>query len=76
MAQQQQVKPSVLIGERLYFPISDAATYINASEHSLRREVYMRKVKYMDHTQGLMFLPEWLDKWLEDRTKEPIRKKR
>lgn len=71
----EQVKPSVLIGDLLYFPIGDAATYVNASVHSLRREVYQRNVKYLDHVKGLMFLPEWLDEWLRNRTKEPIKRK-
>lgn len=71
----EQVKPSVRIGDLLYFPIADAARYVNASVHSLRREVYNRNVRYLDHVKGLMFLPEWLDEWLRNRTKEPIRKK-
>ena len=73
---EQRVKPTIPIGGLLYFPIADAAKYINASVHSLRRDVYQRKVKYLDHFKGLMFLQEWLDELIRNRTIEPRKKMR
>lgn len=72
----EQVKPTIRIGDLLYFPLADAARYINASVHTLRRYVYQRKVKYLEHVKGLMFLQEWLDELIRNMTIEPRKKMR
>lgn len=76
MNQENEIKPTIPIGGLLYFPIDDAAAYLKMSVHSLRRETYGRKVRYLNHVKGLMFLPEWLDEWLRNRIVEPRKKQR
>lgn len=76
MEQQRKIEPTIHIGDLLYYPIEDAAEYINTSIHTLRRETYVKNIRYLNHPRGLMFLPEWLDEWILRKTMEPKKQKR
>lgn len=72
----QKILPTIPVGNKLYYPIDDASVVAGVKTHTMRRLTYVREIRFLDHPKGLLFLPEWIDEWLEHRTKEPKKKQR
>lgn len=51
-----------------YLTIAGAAERLNVSEWTVRREVSRKALRVFRHPAALLFLPEWLDEWVESRT--------
>lgn len=51
-----------------YLTMAGAAERLNVSEWTVRREVSRKALRVFRHPAALLFLPEWLDEWVESRT--------
>ena len=66
-----EIRPNVPINEKLYFDFQGALRALKRSEHTLRREIGRKRIRFLDYGRAKYFLPEWLDEYLEKLTVEP-----
>lgn len=70
--EQHAIRPSVLVNNELYYTITEAALVLGISEKTLRREMNRRKIQIFPHpSKGYLFLPVWLDEWIQSRIIKP-----
>lgn len=67
MANQKDKAITIDINGKTFYTKFGAAERLKMSEASLKREANAKRITSMKHTSGLVFLPEWLDEWLEKR---------
>ncbi len=51
--------------------IDEAAKSLGVSVHHVRREMYRNNIRYFRHAKKILFLPEWLDEWVERHIVKP-----
>lgn len=61
----------IVINNRQYMGIDEAAKSLGVSVHHIRREMYRNNIRYFRHAKKILFLPEWLDEWVERHIVKP-----
>lgn len=65
IAQNENKACQIPVGDLNYYTVTGAANYLKISERTLNRLVNCRKITYMKHERGTLFLKEWLDERLQ-----------
>lgn len=61
----------IRINEKEYVGVREAAKLAGVSEHTMRREMARKHIRYFRHPRGHLFLPEWIDEWAARKTTKP-----
>lgn len=69
---EEKILPTIRINNKLYYSFEQAAKILKISVSTLRREINKKNIRYLPHNHyGNVFLPEWLDEWLEHKIVVP-----
>lgn len=71
---QEATAPTVRVNNKLYYGVAGAAAALGISAHTLRREISRKNIRNLRHSCRILFLPEWLDEWVDRNTVKPARK--
>jgi hypothetical protein len=71
MTPNDEIRPSMRINNREYYNVPECAKALGLSDHTLRREIYRKNIRFLRHSRGIFILPEWADEWVESRTVSP-----
>lgn len=59
------IKPTIPINGKLYFNLKGAAAAARRSVTTIRREMSRKRIRYLDYGRDKLFLPEWIDEYIE-----------
>lgn len=67
MANQKDKAITIDINGKTFYTKFGAAERLKMSEATLKRESNAKRITSMKHSSGLVYLPEWIDEYLEKK---------